>query len=107
MMLASTPDYIAVRSNPTRSARDSSMSPSCRSSVHRINTPPRPTPRTATFDSPMLTPSPLRKRPLFPHDRTEVTDEDEDSDADIFLQSPFQSPPRRYHTHTHPLKPLP
>ena len=107
-MLASTPDYIAVRSNPTRSARDSSMSPSCRASVHHLNTPPRPTPRSAIYDSPMLTPSPLRKRPLFPRDRySGATDEDDDSDADIFLQSPFQSPPHRYHSHTHPLKPLP
>jgi mitosis inhibitor protein kinase SWE1 len=103
MMLASgTPDYIAVRSNP-RNTRESSVSPSCRSSAHlqHLNTPPRPTPRSAVYDSPMLTPSPLRKRPLFPH----VTDEDDDSDFDIFLQSPFQSPPQRFHAH--PAKPLP
>jgi mitosis inhibitor protein kinase SWE1 len=53
----------------------------------------------------MLTPSPLRRRPLFPHDRhKEITDEDDDSDADIFLQSPFKSPYYRFHPH--PVNPL-
>jgi mitosis inhibitor protein kinase SWE1 len=52
----------------------------------------------------MLTPSPLRKRPLFPYDSASAPPDD-DEDEDIFLQSPFKSPPHRYHTH--PAKPLP
>jgi hypothetical protein len=41
------------------------------------------------FDSPMLTPSPLKKRPLFP--RRTLASGSGDPD-DIFLQSPFKSP---------------
>lgn len=93
MMLASTPtsDYISIRSR----AREASMSPSCRSSVqqhyHNNTPPPRlRAQRSTSYDSPMLTPSPLRRRPLFPNDHSGTAQEDED----IFLQSPFRSPQR-------------
>ena len=102
-MLASTSDYISVR--PNTRTRDSSMSPSCR--FQRLYTPPRQSSTTTKtagqrYESPMLTPSPLRRRALFPYDDSTATDADEDED--IFLQSPFRSP-HRYHSH--PAKPLP
>ncbi|KIJ67624.1 hypothetical protein HYDPIDRAFT_174044 [Hydnomerulius pinastri MD-312] len=52
----------------------------------------------------MLTPSPLRRRPLFP---PSVDNSDPD---DIFLQSPFKSPPpvhRLYPQHVHKRHPVP
>lgn len=88
-------DYISVRSR----TRDSSMSPSCRASVHH-NTPPRPTEqRSNSYDSPMLTPSPLRRQSLFPYDHSKARDEDDSDDNDIFLQSPYKSPPHQYYSH--------
>jgi len=82
-MLAATPttDYVSLRNRP----RDSSMSPSCR--AHH-STPPR-VQSDCSYDSPMLTPSPLRRRPLFPKYDAEGAPNDAD---DIFLQSPFKSP---------------
>ncbi|KAF8161235.1 hypothetical protein B0H34DRAFT_700064 [Crassisporium funariophilum] len=70
MMLMSTPTKLYVHRN---TPCDNSMSPKYH---HRNCTPPRP------YDSPMLTPSPLRQRPLFP-----LSTSDDD-----FLQSPYRSP---------------
>ena len=82
------------------------MSPSCRPHAQRINnTPPRKSTTTARYDSPMLTPSPLRKRPLFPYDSaTTDTDSQADEDDDIFLQSHLQSPMPRYHRKPFPIQ---
>ncbi|KAG6880196.1 hypothetical protein C0992_003860 [Termitomyces sp. T32_za158] len=86
-MIASTPskDYLALRT-----------SPSCRS---RHCTPPRrvsPTSDLPSYDSPMLTPSPLRQQPLFPNPfNPALVDPD-----DFFLQSPFKSPAPAHHLHT-------
>ncbi|KAF7983292.1 hypothetical protein HWV62_22953 [Athelia sp. TMB] len=85
MMLASpSSDYIALR------PRDSSLSPSCRAhhGLFTSSTPPRPSAKRSTsYDSPMLTPSPLRRQSLFPSSRAS----DDDYDDDIFLQqSPFR-----------------
>lgn len=64
------------------------MSPSYRA---RHCTPPRIVPISSdapSYDSPMLTPSPLRQRPLFPnHFTTDLNDTE-----DLFLQSPYKSP---------------
>ena len=92
-MLASTPthptDYISVRAR----TRDSSMSPSCRVSLLH-HTPQRPqNQRSYSLDSPLLTPSPLRRQPLF----TQGENGDDDSDDnESFLQSPFASPSHRF-----------
>lgn len=87
MMLASpSSDYISMR------PRDSSLSPSCRQHNYfsSNSTPPRHgSNRSASYDSPMLTPSPLRRQPLFPNGRAS-----DDDDDDIFLQSPFREPKR-------------
>lgn len=54
------------------------------------STPPRlAADRASSYDSPMLTPSPLRKRSLFPH---QVVTEDMSDPDDFFLHSPFKSP---------------
>ncbi|KAG6836851.1 hypothetical protein H0H93_002292 [Arthromyces matolae] len=64
-------------------------------------TPPRrPSPTTPAgrpvYDSPMLTPSPLRQRPLFPNPfNSSLADPD-----DLFLQSPFKSPAQ---AHSYPI----
>lgn len=96
IMLASTPtkDYVSLR-NPMR---DSSMSPSCRP---RHSTPPRLMSDSApSYDSPMLTPSPLRQRPLFAsHFAVE--------DDDLFLQSPYKSPGQVHHFQSYTTKPQP
>ncbi|KAG5652393.1 hypothetical protein H0H81_005150 [Sphagnurus paluster] len=92
-MIASTPtkDYLSLRT------RNPSMSPSCRP---RHCTPPRLVSASNTdppsYDSPMLTPSPLRQRPLFPNAfNSELVDPD-----DLFLQSPYKSPaPAHHHLH--------
>lgn len=88
-MLASTPtkdynypkDYVSLRNV----SRESSMSPSYRA---RHCTPPRLISTSSdilSYDSPMLTPSPLRQRPLFAnHFKT--------GPEDLFLQSPYKSP---------------
>ncbi|KAG6842142.1 hypothetical protein C0991_001635 [Blastosporella zonata] len=86
-MIATTPtkDYLAFRS-----------SPSCRP---RHATPPRrvsPTTDLSSYDSPMLTPSPLRQRPLFPNPFNPVLADPDD----LFLQSPFKSPAQAHHLHT-------
>lgn len=91
-MIASTPtkDYLSRRH------RNSSMSPSCRP---RHSTPPSlvsthngPSP---SYDSPMLTPSSLRHRPLFPNTfNPDLGDAD-----DLFLQSPYKSPAQAHHHH--------
>lgn len=64
------------------------MSPSYRA---RHCTPPRIISTSSdilSYDSPMLTPSPLRQRPLFPnHFTTDLKDAE-----DLFLQSPYKSP---------------
>ncbi|KAH7920791.1 hypothetical protein BV22DRAFT_1073421 [Leucogyrophana mollusca] len=106
-VLVSTPpsQYISVRGK-TRDSSMSPLSPSCRA-VH-YHTPPRLSadhPDSApSYDSPMLTPSPLRRRPLFPP-TVDHTDQD-----DIFLQSPFKSPPpvhRLYPEHLYKQHPIP
>ncbi|KAG6833560.1 hypothetical protein H0H87_005211 [Tephrocybe sp. NHM501043] len=86
-MIATTPtkDYLAYRS-----------SPSCRP---RHCTPPRrvsPSTDLSSYDSPMLTPSPLRQRPLFPNPFNPVLADPDD----LFLQSPFKSPAQAHNLHT-------
>lgn len=62
----------------------------------------------------MLTPSPLRRRPLFPvdakHKADELAQEQDHDDSDIFLQSPFKSPPLVHRlcpiSHPKPIKPI-
>ena len=92
-MLASTSthptDYISVRAR----TRDLSMSPSCRVSILHTSQPPQ-NQRSYSFDSPMLTPSPLRRQPLFSPD--ENGGEDDSDDNENFLQSPFASPSHRF-----------
>lgn len=86
-MIASTPskDYLALRTSPSYRSRH------C--------TPPRrvsPTSDLPSYDSPMLTPSPLRQQPLFPNPfNPALVDPD-----DFFLQSPFKSPAQAHHLHT-------
>ncbi|KAG6885681.1 hypothetical protein C0993_011166 [Termitomyces sp. T159_Od127] len=86
-MIASTPskDYLALRTSPSYRSRHS--------------TPPRrvsPTSDLPSYDSPMLTPSPLRQQPLFPNPfNPALVDPD-----DFFLQSPFKSPAQAHHLHT-------
>ncbi|GLB37561.1 putative protein tyrosine kinase [Lyophyllum shimeji] len=88
-MIASTPtkDHLPFRT------RNPSMSPSCRP---RHCTPPRLVSATndpPSYDSPMLTPSPLRQRPLFPNAfNSQLADPD-----DLFLQSPYKSPAPAHH----------
>ncbi|KIJ19055.1 hypothetical protein PAXINDRAFT_8404 [Paxillus involutus ATCC 200175] len=82
----------------------SPISPSCRAAHYQ--TPPRLSADSSSalsYDSPMLTPSPLRRRPLFP---PPVGNSDQD---DIFLQSPFKSPPvhRLYPPHVYKQHPVP
>ena len=84
-MILSTPppQYISV------SGRNMSpISPNCRAAHY--STPPRFS--APSYDSPMLTPSPLRQRPFTPL----VHDPEQD---DIFLQSPFKSPPPVHRLH--------
>ena len=90
-MLASTQasDYISYHPR----ARDGNISPSCRAA--HIRTPPRRA-SNYSYDSPMLTPSPLRTRPVCSSDFCSNTN---DSD-DIFLQSPFNYTP----LHISPMK---
>ncbi|KAG5648561.1 hypothetical protein DXG03_003172 [Asterophora parasitica] len=91
-MIASTPtkDYMSFRThNP-------SISPSFRP---RHCTPPRLISTSndpPSYDSPMLTPSHLRQRPLFPNPfNPELADTD-----DLFLQSPYKSPAQAHHLHS-------
>lgn len=72
------------------------ISPSCRAAHY--STPPRfsADPSSApSYDSPMLTPSPLRRKPVF---APPVDDPEQD---DIFLQSPFKSPPPVHRLYSH------
>ena len=80
-MILSTPppQYISVSGT--------SMSPSCRAAHYS-------TPSADSYDSPMLTPSPLRQRHFSPP----VHDPEQD---DIFLQSPFKSPPPVHRLYSH------
>lgn len=97
-----SPQYISV-SGSTRTRNMTPISPSCRAAHY--STPPRfsaDSSSAPSYDSPMLTPSPLRRRSLFP---PPVDGPEHD---DIFLQSPFRSPPpvhRLYPrpVHKHPL----
>ncbi|KIL68822.1 hypothetical protein M378DRAFT_8264 [Amanita muscaria Koide BX008] len=93
-MLASTPtkDYVALP-NP------STISPSYRT---RYCTPQRARKDATKYDSVLLSPSPLRQRPLFPVPKgnTDVAD-------DLFMQSPFKSPaPAQFHV-PYPTQPQP
>ncbi|KAG6873414.1 hypothetical protein C0995_015839 [Termitomyces sp. Mi166 len=89
-MIVSTPskDYhnLALRTSPSYRTRH------C--------TPPRrmssPTTDLPSYDSPMLTPSPLRQQPLFPNPFNPVLADPDD----FFLQSPFKSPAQAHHLHT-------
>jgi mitosis inhibitor protein kinase SWE1 len=65
--------------------------PSCRAA--QCSTPPRFS-ADPSYDSPMLTPSPLRQRAFSPP----VHDPEQD---DIFLQSPFKSPPPVHRLYPH------
>ncbi|KAH7913486.1 hypothetical protein BJ138DRAFT_625398 [Hygrophoropsis aurantiaca] len=100
-----SPQCMSV-SGKTRDLSMPPLSPSCR--VAHYNTPPRLSADNSdsapSYDSPMLTPSPLRRRPLFP---PPVDHSDQD---DIFLQSPFKSPPpihRLYTQHRYKQQPVP
>ncbi|KAI0829716.1 hypothetical protein BC628DRAFT_1487315 [Trametes gibbosa] len=87
MLLSPNPEYVAFRP----SKRDSSMSPSCRASTPLFHSTPqrqRPASSAFTFDTPMLTPSPLRRKP-FP-----VPQPIEQDDV-------FQSPVRAYSPYPH------
>ncbi|KAF8633350.1 hypothetical protein AX17_004522 [Amanita inopinata Kibby_2008] len=99
-MLVSTPtkDYVALR-NPTN------MSPSCRP---RYCTPQRIMKDAApAYDSPLLTPSPLRQRPLFPRHLSDTAFSTLDGD-DLFSQSPYKTPaPAHNHHPSYPTKPQP
>ncbi|KAJ8481685.1 hypothetical protein ONZ51_g5847 [Trametes cubensis] len=85
MLLSPNSEYVSFRP----SKRDSSMSPSCRSSTPLFHsTPPRQTISSLSYDAPMLTPSPLRRQALpipAPADPDDV----------------FQSPLRAYSTYAH------
>ncbi|KAH0588971.1 Mitosis inhibitor protein kinase wee1 [Termitomyces sp. J132] len=87
-MIASTPskDYLALRTSPSYRPRH------C--------TPPRrvesPTTDLPSYDSPMLTPSPLRQQPLFSNPFNPLLADPDD----FFLQSPFKSPAPAHHLHT-------
>ncbi|PFH50883.1 hypothetical protein AMATHDRAFT_60204 [Amanita thiersii Skay4041] len=100
-MLLSTPtkDYVALRS-PTNN-----MSPPYRP---RYCTPPRIIKDAPpVYDSPLLTPSPLRQRPLFSSRAPDTTPNRLDSD-DLFLPSQFKTPAQA-HTQqpSYPTKPMP
>ncbi|KAH9855156.1 hypothetical protein C2E23DRAFT_814673 [Lenzites betulinus] len=87
MLLSPNPEYVAFRP----SKRDSSMSPSCRSSTPLYHSTPqrqRPASSAFAFDSPMLTPSPLRRqsRPV---------------PAPVEQDDVFQSPPHAYSPFSH------
>ena len=88
------PQYISG-SAPARGRNMSPISPSCRAAHY--STPPRfsaDSSSAPSYDSPMLTPSPLRQRPFSPP----VHDPEQD---DIFLQSPFKSPPPVHRLYSH------
>lgn len=92
-MLASTPntDYVSLRA----SKRDQSMSPSCRT-PYSFQTPPRFS-AANSYDSPMLTPSPLRRYNLpsaEPIDLDDVFQSPEVSSSYTYL-------PRRAHLSRH------
>ena len=100
-MLAESPskDYFAQRMS-----RDTALSPTF---PVRHCTPPRLVPASSdasSYDSPMLTPSPLRHRPLFPSSFNPHAN-------DLFLQSPYKSPPPPLHprslytSKSHPIAP--
>jgi mitosis inhibitor protein kinase SWE1 len=99
MMLASmsSRDYVSLR-NPTR---DSALSRS------RHYTPPShqvASSNSSVYDSPMLTPSPLRQR-LFIPDHFSVDHNDAD---DLFMQSPYKLPAQAQQLHsTYTTKPQP
>ncbi|EIW62905.1 uncharacterized protein TRAVEDRAFT_141457 [Trametes versicolor FP-101664 SS1] len=86
MLLSPNPEYVSFRP----SKRDSSMSPSCRSSTSLLHsTPPRrPNSSSFAFDSPMLTPSPLRRQAL-------------PIPAPVEQDDIFQSPLRAYSAYSH------
>ncbi|KAG1735156.1 uncharacterized protein EDB91DRAFT_1145582 [Suillus paluster] len=110
------PQYIAsVQPKSRTRARDQSMSPispSCRAAHYQ--TPPKFNAHRVSSEhlSPMLTPSPLRRRPLFSERRASDEPDQEHDDSDIFLQSPFKSPPPVHRLYTHhishlkPTKPI-
>lgn len=83
-ILSTPPQYISV-SGTSHRRNMAPISPSCRAAHY--STPPRFSADAPSYDSPMLTPSPLRKKSFFP---PPVDDPEQD---DIFLQSPFRSPP--------------
>ncbi|KAI0633439.1 hypothetical protein C8Q77DRAFT_1058135 [Trametes polyzona] len=88
MLLSPSPNPERVAFRPSK--RDSSMSPSCRSSTPLFHsTPPRqPVSAAFAFDSPMLTPSPLRRQAL-------------PIPAPIEQDDVFQSPLRAYSAYSH------
>lgn len=91
------PQYItSVQSKSRTRTRDQSMSPispSCRAAHYQ--TPSKlDAPRVSSERlTPMLTPSPLRRRLLFPAGTKQEGVESENDESDIFLQSPYKSPP--------------
>ncbi|KAI0769362.1 hypothetical protein BD413DRAFT_477978 [Trametes elegans] len=87
MLLSPNSEFVSFRP----SKRDSSMSPSCRSSTPIFhNTPPRTAPSSSSiaFDTPMLTPSPLRRHAL-------------PIPAPVEADDVFQSPLRAYSAYSH------
>ncbi|KAG1895570.1 uncharacterized protein F5891DRAFT_1058076 [Suillus fuscotomentosus] len=114
LVSTSVPQYIASVQKPRNRARDQSVSPiSPGCCATHYQTPPKLRVSSEHL-SPMLTPSPLRRRPLFPADAQRKADglaqEQDHDDSDIFLQSPFKSPPlvhRLYPiSHPKPIKPI-
>ncbi|KAG2128324.1 uncharacterized protein EDB93DRAFT_1184674 [Suillus bovinus] len=97
LVSTSVPQYIPSVQKSRNKVRDQSVSPistGCRTSHYQ--TPPKLRVSSEHL-SPMLTPSPLRRRPLFPADARYKADapaqKQDHDDSDIFLQSPFKSPP--------------
>lgn len=111
LVSTSVPQYIASVQKSKTKARDQSVSPiSPGCCPAHYKTPPKFRVSSEHL-SPMLTPSPLRRRPLFPtdakHKADELVQEQDQDDSDIFLQSPFKSPPlvHRLYPISHP-KPI-
>ncbi|KAG1788014.1 uncharacterized protein HD556DRAFT_1405954 [Suillus plorans] len=114
LVSTSVPQYIASVQKSRNRARDQSVSPiSPGCCATHYQTPPKLRVSSEHL-SPMLTPSPLRRRPLFPADAQHKADglaqEQDHDDSDIFLQSPFKSPPlvHRLYPISHPksIKPV-
>lgn len=74
------------------------------SSYQRHYMPPTLCSDSPSYDSPMLTPSPLRRRPLFANQPSPSSDLDPD---DLFLQSPYKSPAQAHTSNIYTKHPQP